>query len=176
MPSSAISRPPVAPASALPACRRAIRATGSSIRAIHPTTPAPLRRWHALVFSSDHLAVTVHGRTRPDGGYWRAVVGEGMGMPPDAIEAADRRLAGVESFTIAPSTYLGHYVAGNLAARHGIHVYVMSNPRGPGLLAGVDLPPGLVVHDAPAPALPAPPTVVRFVAPSATMSRPVAGV
>src|SRR5690606_33452766 len=39
--------------------------------------------------------------------------------------------------------YLGHYVAGNLAARHGVHVRLDNSP-GNGVTATVDLPPGLL--------------------------------
>ena len=38
-------------------------------------------------------------------------------------------LAGEESFTVAPSKYLGHYVAGNLAARHDIRVHARQLAR-----------------------------------------------
>jgi hypothetical protein len=49
---------------------------------------------------------------------------------------------------VAPSKYLGHYVAGNLAARHGITIQLRESP-GSGITATVDLPPALVTTDAP---------------------------
>jgi hypothetical protein len=52
----------------------------------------------------------------------------------------------------------------------------MPDRQGSGLLAGIDLPRRLVVHDAPAPALPGTGHGREAVAPSATMSRPVTGV
>jgi hypothetical protein len=64
-------------------------------------------------------------------------------MLPEELERANRRLAGAESFTIAPSKYLGHYVAGNLAARHNIHVGLHNSP-GHGITATVTLPPNLL--------------------------------
>jgi hypothetical protein len=64
------------------------------------------------------------------------------------MEAANRRLAGAESFTIAPSKYLGHYVAGNLAARHGIIVHLDNSP-GNGITATVRLPGSLLTTDIP---------------------------
>jgi hypothetical protein len=67
-------------------------------------------------------------------------------MPPDELERANRRLAGAESFTIAPSKYLGHYVAGNLAARHNIHVGLHNSP-GHGITATVTLPPNLMAME-----------------------------
>ena len=73
-------------------------------------------------------------------------------MPAQDVTNANRRLAGAESFTIAPSKYLGHYVAGNLAARHNIHV-TLDNSPGNGITATIDLPPTLLTADA----VPAPP-------------------
>jgi signal transduction histidine kinase len=77
---------------------------------------------NALVFSPPEQAVEIRGRRAPDGGYVVAVIDAGEGMTPDELAEANRRLAGAESFTVSPSNYLGHYVAGNLAARHGIRV------------------------------------------------------
>ena len=78
--------------------------------------------------------------------YTLAVIDSGLGMPPADIEAANRRLAGAESFTIAPSKYLGHYVAGNLAARHGIGVRLDASP-GNGITATVNIPPALLTTE-----------------------------
>jgi signal transduction histidine kinase len=100
---------------------------------------------NALVFSPPDRKVEVHGAPR-HGGYAVAVVDSGLGMPSEEIEAANRRLAGAESFTIAPSKYLGHYVAGNLAARHGITVMLHST-RGFGVTATVELPEELLVNN-----------------------------
>ncbi len=100
---------------------------------------------NALVFSPPDRKVEVHGAPR-HGGYAVAVVDSGLGMPSEEIEAANRRLAGAESFTIAPSKYLGHYVAGNLAARHGITVKLHCT-RGFGVTATVELPDELLVNN-----------------------------
>jgi signal transduction histidine kinase len=102
---------------------------------------------NALVFSPPDQTVDIRGRTRHDG-YTLAVIDSGLGMPPADIEAANRRLAGEESFTIAPSKYLGHYVAGNLAARHGIIVHLDNSP-GNGITATVRLPGSLLTSDVP---------------------------
>jgi hypothetical protein len=67
-------------------------------------------------------------------------------MPPDELARANRRLAGAESFTIAPSKYLGHYVAGNLAARHNINVTLHNSP-GHGITATINLPPTLLTTE-----------------------------
>ena len=43
-------------------------------------------------------------------------------MSAEDLAQANLRLAGGESFTVAPSRYLGHYVVGIQAARLGVHV------------------------------------------------------
>jgi signal transduction histidine kinase len=111
---------------------------------------------NALVFSPPDQTVDIRGRFRTArgaagaddvSGYTLAVIDSGLGMPPADIEAANRRLAGEESFTIAPSKYLGHYVAGNLAARHGIGVRLDASP-GNGITATVNIPPALLTTEA----------------------------
>ena len=62
------------------------------------------------------------------------------------MERANRRLAGQESFTVAPSRYLGHYVAGHLASRLGVVVELQDSPAG-GITARVDVPMGLLADD-----------------------------
>jgi signal transduction histidine kinase len=100
---------------------------------------------NALVFSPPDQAVDIRGRNRPDG-YTLAIIDSGLGMPAADVAAANRRLAGAESFTIAPSKYLGHYVAGNLAARHDIRVHLDNSP-GNGITATIDIPPTLLTTD-----------------------------
>ncbi|HKA85327.1 MAG TPA: nitrate- and nitrite sensing domain-containing protein [Acidimicrobiales bacterium] len=87
------------------------------------------------------------GERQGQGMYTLAIIDSGLGMSAADIEAANRRLAGAESFTIAPSKYLGHYVAGNLAARHGIAVRLDNSP-GNGVTATVHIPPTLLTTDA----------------------------
>jgi hypothetical protein len=99
----------------------------------------------------DDLSERAHdgdgGRVR-HGGYTLAVIDSGLGMTAADMEAANRRLASEESFTIAPSKYLGHYVAGNLAARHGITVHLDNSP-GNGITATIRLPASLLTTDSP---------------------------
>jgi hypothetical protein len=101
---------------------------------------------NALVFSPPDQSVDIRGRNRPDGAYTLAIIDSGLGMPAGDVSSANRRLAGAESFTIAPSKYLGHYVAGNLAARHGIGVHLDNSP-GNGITATIDIPPTLLTTD-----------------------------
>jgi signal transduction histidine kinase len=106
---------------------------------------------NALVFSPPDQTVDIRGRQhRQDGpaagSYVLAIIDAGLGMPDSEITAANRRLAGTESFTIAPSKYLGHYVAGNLASRHGIRVKLDHSP-GNGVTATVTVPPDLLTTE-----------------------------
>jgi signal transduction histidine kinase len=128
---------------------------------------------NALVFSPPDQTVDIRGRSRPEG-YTLAMIDSGMGMDPADIEAANRRLAGAESFTIAPSKYLGHYVAGNLAARHDIGVRLDNSP-GNGVTATVNVPPGLLTTEAVTSAPVTPPHGVRAPAGSAPARAGVLG-
>ncbi|HEX6569347.1 MAG TPA: ATP-binding protein, partial [Acidimicrobiales bacterium] len=101
---------------------------------------------NALVFSPPDQTVEIRGRNRNDGGYTLAIIDSGLGMSAGDLAAANRRLAGAESFTIAPSKYLGHYVAGNLAARHRIAVRLDNSP-GSGITATITVPPSLLTDE-----------------------------
>jgi len=103
---------------------------------------------NGLTFSPPEQSVEIRGRRQADG-YTLAIVDNGLGMPPEDIARANRRLAGEESFTIAPSKYLGHYVAGNLAARHAVEVRLEQSPGG-GITTTVHLPAALFTEDGPA--------------------------
>src|ERR671919_317999 len=112
---------------------------------------------NALVFSPPDQTVDIRGRQRParaaegaghTDGYTLAIIDSGLGMAPPDIDAANRRLAGTEAFTVAPSKYLGHYVAGNLAARHNIAVRLDNSP-GNGITATIGLPPELLTTEGP---------------------------
>jgi signal transduction histidine kinase len=111
---------------------------------------------NALLFSPSDETVEIRGLTQP-AGYTLAIIDQGLGMTPDEIARANRRLAGAESFTVAPSKYLGHYVAGNLAVRHGIYVRLQHSP-GAGITATVHLPAALATGGGSAVAMLAPGT------------------
>jgi signal transduction histidine kinase len=119
---------------------------------------------NALAFSPTDQVVEIHGvrhtrRSDRPRGYTLAVVDYGRGMPAAELATANRRLAGDESFTIAPSKYLGHFVTGNLAARYGITVR-LHNSLGGGTTATVELPPNLLtVPGAAVPAAPPSPSI-----------------
>jgi signal transduction histidine kinase len=114
---------------------------------------------NALAFSPPHERVEVSGcfryagpysydRRAPagpedDGAFTITISDSGIGMSPEDIDRANQRLAGEESFAVAPSQYLGHYVAGMIARRHGISVRMDSYGRR-GSRATVTLPSSLL--------------------------------
>ncbi len=97
---------------------------------------------NALHFSPPDAVVEIKGRRNADG-YVVAVDDDGIGMSAEDVDRANRRLSGAESYTVAPSRYLGHYVAGNLAVRFGIDVRVQDSPAG-GVTATVAVPAALI--------------------------------
>lgn len=92
---------------------------------------------NALNFSPPGRDVEIVGRKAADG-YQLFIVDNGVGMSAEAIEEANIRLAGAESFTVAPSRYLGHYVVGIQAARLGAHVSLNPTMTG-GVTATIDI-------------------------------------
>jgi anti-sigma regulatory factor (Ser/Thr protein kinase) len=84
---------------------------------------------NALTYSPPGRSVEVRGQAH-DGGYHLTIVDHGVGMQPEEMAVANTRLAGAESFTVAPSRYLGHYVVGLHARRLGLTVTLRDTPRG----------------------------------------------
>jgi signal transduction histidine kinase len=105
---------------------------------------------NALTFSPPQDSVEVRGRRTPTG-YTIAAIDSGMGMTDEDLARANRRLSGGESFTVAPSRYLGHYVAGHLASRIGLVVELQDSPAG-GITARVDIPTELLADGGDTPA------------------------
>jgi HAMP domain-containing protein len=101
---------------------------------------------NALTHSPPHRPVEIRGRAH-HGGYRLLIVDHGVGMEPDELTVANTRLSGGESFTVAPSRYLGHYVVGRQASRMGLDVVLMDTPGG-GITAVIEI--GAVVGTAPA--------------------------
>lgn len=98
---------------------------------------------NGLNFSPPDTDVEVVGRLT-DRGYEITVSDHGIGMNDDQIATANRRLSGNESFTVAPSRYMGHYVAGHLATGLGIDVAMTSLAKG--TKATVLIPHDLLAH------------------------------
>lgn len=98
---------------------------------------------NGLSFSPPNTTVHVTGRRDPQG-YTIQITDQGVGMTEDRLAQANRRLADNESFTVAPSRYLGHYVTGKLAARVGATVSLASSHDG-GVVATVFIPSSALV-------------------------------
>jgi anti-sigma regulatory factor (Ser/Thr protein kinase) len=81
--------------------------------------------------------VEIIGRQMGEG-YTLAIVDNGVGMGPEEMAQANIRLAGAESFTVAPSKYLGHYVVGRQADRLEVGVQLSDSPKG-GVTATIEL-------------------------------------
>jgi signal transduction histidine kinase len=100
---------------------------------------------NALRFSPPDSTVEIRGQSyTSERAYLLSVIDGGVGMVPEEIDLANRRLAQAEDFTIAPSRYLGHYVTAALAARHGIAVSLQASPV-TGVTALVQLPLDLLI-------------------------------
>ena len=93
---------------------------------------------NGLTFSPPDSTVNVYGR-HSDEGYEIAIVDSGLGMSEEDIARANVRLSAKESFTVAPSRYLGHYVVAQLALRHQIQVDLEPSESG-GVMATIVLP------------------------------------
>lgn len=102
---------------------------------------------NALNFSPPGRDVEIAGHAR-DGGYTLVIIDNGVGMDAADLAQANVRLAGGESFTVAPSRYLGHYVVGIQAARLGVRV-ALSETAGGGVTASIDITSVLATEDAP---------------------------
>lgn len=104
---------------------------------------------NALHFSPPGRNVVISGARR-ENGYTLAIVDNGIGMEKEAMDQANVRLSGGESFTVAPSRYLGHYVVGIQASRLGTPVVLQDTPVG-GVTAMIDVT-ALLADDAEVPA------------------------
>jgi signal transduction histidine kinase len=104
---------------------------------------------NATSFSPPTNDVVVVGRRVSDG-YVISIVDEGIGIPAEALEAANGRLEHVTRFDETPSKVLGLYVVGRLASRHGIDVRLVESPAR-GVTARVHLPVSILEADVVAP-------------------------
>lgn len=100
---------------------------------------------NGLKFSDATARVDVSG-VYDDAGYVIEITDRGVGMDAAQLALANRRLDGTESFTVAPSQYMGLYVAGHLAERIGASVSVESGPDGTGVVSKVTLGQEMVLR------------------------------
>jgi signal transduction histidine kinase len=105
---------------------------------------------NALRFSPPQGIVDLEGYLDATA-YTLRIIDTGLGMFPEDMTAANRRLAGAESFTVAPSRYLGHYVAGHIARRHGMSIRLDRTPGG-GVTATLSIPPSALAAGTDVPA------------------------
>jgi signal transduction histidine kinase len=102
---------------------------------------------NSLRFSPPDRPVEISGRSRA-GSYLLLVADDGMGMSRADLADANERLSHNSGFSLNSPRFLGHYVAGNLAARHGISVRLFQTPCA-GVTAAVALPAPLLAPDDP---------------------------
>ncbi|WP_406451072.1 nitrate- and nitrite sensing domain-containing protein [Streptomyces sp. NBC_01622] len=97
---------------------------------------------NAAQFSPPHTRVRVTGE--PVGnGYAVEVEDRGLGMGPESLAEANRRIEQSEALDLFDSDRLGLFVVSRLAARHGIKVHLRTSPYG-GTTAVVLLPTALL--------------------------------
>ncbi|MBG0567644.1 sensor histidine kinase [Actinoplanes aureus] len=106
---------------------------------------------NAASYSPPHTRVQVVGQVLPNG-YAIEIEDRGLGMSPEALEEANRRLAEPPDFDPTDSARLGLFVVAQLANRHQIRVSLRAS--GYGGITAIVLIPGELVTAAPGPAVP----------------------
>ncbi|MFI9640980.1 nitrate- and nitrite sensing domain-containing protein [Micromonospora sp. NPDC051925] len=102
---------------------------------------------NATAFSPPERRVEVTGASSADG-YLVEISDHGLGMSPQAIEDANRRLATPPEFDPADSARLGLFVVSRLAARHDVRVTLRTGTP-VGLIALVRIPADLITEEPP---------------------------
>ena len=100
---------------------------------------------NATAFSPPNTRVTITGGI-VGRGFAVDIEDRGLGLEPDAMAAINERLASPPEFDLADSDQLGLFVAGRLAARHGIRVALRTSYYG-GTTAIVVLPREIIVPE-----------------------------
>src|ERR1700722_14738014 len=99
---------------------------------------------NATLFSPSSTRVEVRAE-RVANGFAIEVEDRGLGMPAEQLAALNAQLANPPDFDLADADRLGLFVAGRLAARHGVHAALTPSPYR-GIKAVVVLPDAIVVH------------------------------
>ncbi len=99
---------------------------------------------NALTFSPPTERVGVLARMTHRG-LMVAVSDNGVGMTPEGFEGSNRRITSAADQDETPSEFLGLYVVGRLAARHGIAVDLLESTLG-GVSARVVLPKAVIAE------------------------------
>ena len=100
---------------------------------------------NATAFSPPTTRVTITGGA-VGRGFAVEIEDRGLGMTPEAMAAVNEQLASPPEFDLANSEQLGLFVAGQLAARHGITVTLRRSPYG-GTTAIVLLPTEIITSE-----------------------------
>jgi signal transduction histidine kinase len=100
---------------------------------------------NATAFSPPQSRVTILGNL-VGRGFAVEVQDLGLGIPPGGLEEINRDLASPPDFDLSRSDRLGLFIAGRLAARHGITVTLRQSAHG-GVIAVVVVPGQLVVTE-----------------------------
>ncbi|GAB2931947.1 sensor histidine kinase [Nonomuraea fastidiosa] len=100
---------------------------------------------NAVSFSPPYTNVQVSGQLVANG-YVIEIEDRGLGMKPEDLEAANKRIADPPEFRISGTAQLGLYVVSQLAKRHDIQVKLKASPYG-GTTVVVLLPQELVQLD-----------------------------
>ncbi|MGH1502933.1 MAG: ATP-binding protein [Acidimicrobiales bacterium] len=100
---------------------------------------------NSLNFSAASTKVLVSGQ-HERGGYLITIFDQGIGMSPDELEEANRRVSDPPPLDQVPTKFLGLFVVGRLADRHGIEVRLLEAP-GRGVMARITLPDALLAGD-----------------------------
>jgi signal transduction histidine kinase len=99
---------------------------------------------NATLFSPSSTRVEVRAE-RVANGFAIEVEDRGLGIPADQLAALNAQLASPPDFDLADADRLGLFVAGRLAARHGVHAALTPSPYR-GIKAVVVLPDAIVVQ------------------------------
>lgn len=100
---------------------------------------------NAVSFSDPSTQVLVSGHFEDDG-YVVTIFDQGIGMSDEELEKSNRRISDPPPLDKAPTRFLGLFVVGRLAERHGVTVRLQKAP-GRGVMSRVLLPKSALVVD-----------------------------
>ncbi|WP_434582065.1 nitrate- and nitrite sensing domain-containing protein [Carbonactinospora thermoautotrophica] len=98
---------------------------------------------NATSYSAPGTKVWVSAQTLPGGGVMVEIEDNGIGMSPDELADANRRLAEPPAIDVSVSRRMGLFVVGRLAARNNLRVRLRSSAGG-GVTALVTIPAELI--------------------------------